>query len=198
VNNGDTEVGGPASRTVPGTGSGAPKNDDEVRGRAEDSAVLHILLNLVFLVGFAFLFYAAGDLPDSRWEPLGSGTFPRIVLGSLMLLNATIIIMKLGAARGEIRERGRNFHRIVGDALGSSLLVIATFGLFGVFLVAIPLFGFVLSAFLFILILQLLLGPITVKSVIVASIVAAVTAIGVDYVFENYFNVFLPQARLWR
>jgi putative tricarboxylic transport membrane protein len=166
---------------------------------AEDSPVLHILLNLTFLVGFAFLFYAAGDLPDSRWEPLGSGTFPRIVLGSLMLLNATIIIMKLGAARGEIRDHGRDFHRIVGDALGSSLLVIATFGLFGLFLVAIPLFGFVLSAFLFILILQLLLGrPITVKSVIVASIVAAVTAIGVDYVFENYFNVFLPQARLWR
>lgn len=198
MNNGDTKVEGPASRSVPGTGSGAPKSDDGVRGRAEDSPALHILLNLAFLVGFAFLFYAAGDLPDSRWEPLGSGAFPRIVLGSLMLLNATIIIMKLGAARGEVREHGRNFHRIVGNALGSSLLVIATFGLFGVFLVAIPLFGFVLSAFLFILILQLLLGPITVKSVIVASIVAAVTAIGVDYVFENYFNVFLPQARLWR
>lgn len=149
------------------------------------------------MAGFAYLFHAAGELPDSRWEPLGSGTFPRIVLGSLILLNVIMIVMKLGQARIEIRD-GRDFGRIVGETLRSSLLVIATFILFGVFLLAISPLGFVLSAILFILVLQLLLGPITVNSVIVAGIVAAVTAIGVDYVFDAYFNVFLPQGRLWR
>jgi putative tricarboxylic transport membrane protein len=187
----------------PKSGPGAPRPDEPAHeertgGQAEDSAILHILLNLAFAAGFAYFFYAAGELPDSRWEPLGSGTFPRIVLGCLMVLNVIMVAMKLGRARAEVRQHGRDLGRIVSDAFQSSFLAIATFALFGLFLLAISPLGFTLSAFLFILVLQILLGPITVKGVIIAFIVAAVTAFGLDYVFETYFNVFLPQGRLWR
>jgi putative tricarboxylic transport membrane protein len=192
---------------LPEEGRGAPRSTggpsggtsgDAGSGGAEASALLHVLLNLAFIAAFAFLYHSAGALPDSRWEPLGSGTFPRIVLVTLILLSVLMIATKLRQAADEVRENRRDFGRIVGDALASSFLVIATFLLFGLFLLAIAPLGFVLSAFLFILTLQLILARITVKGVIVAVAVAAVTAVGVDFVFETYFGVFLPQGRLWR
>jgi putative tricarboxylic transport membrane protein len=164
----------------------------------QNSGLLHVILNAALMAAFAYLFWAAGALPASRWEPLGSGTFPRIVLACLLVLNALTIITKASHARAEIRAHGKKFKKIASDSLRASGLVIATFAAFGVFLFAIHYLGFTLSAFLFIFVVQLMLGPITLKTSIMAFVIAAVTSLGVDFVFETYFNVFLPVGSLWR
>ena len=180
-------------------GGGAPPPPQQGSGNgADQSSTLHVLFNLVLLAGFAFLFHTAGDLPSSRWEPLGSGTFPRMVLGLLMLLNLLVIVTNLSSAWAETRQQGHAYGQMVVAAVRSSVLVIATFGLFGLFVLSIRPLGFVVSAFLFVLILQIVLGKLTTRNLVQAAIVAAVTAFGVNYLFDAYFNVFLPAGQLWR
>ncbi len=166
--------------------------------RPQDSGLLHVILNVAMMAAFIALFVVTGALPDSRWEPLGSGTFPRIVLGSLLVLNVLTIVTKAGQARAEIRARGAEFTKIAFDTLRASSLVIATFVAFGVFLLAIGYLGFTLSSFIFLIVVQLMLGPINRRSLVISFVIAAVTSLGLDYLFETYFNVFLPEGRLWR
>ncbi len=159
--------------------------------------MLQVLFNLALLVAFLLLFRVAADLPSSRWEPLGAGSFPQLVLAVLMVLNLVMIAINLRAAGAELRRHGPNMGRIVWDSLQSSGLVIVTFVLFGLYMLSIRQLGFVAATFLFVLVLQLLLGRRTLRGVALALVIAGVTAFGVDYIFATYFRVFLPPGQLW-
>ncbi len=165
---------------------------------AKDSGLLQFLLNLAMLVVFAALFVAAGALPDSRWEPLGSGTFPRGVLAFLMLLN---LISMAQAARQALPELRIGFSRMVEIALttvSEARLVIAVFLTFGLYLLALGPLGFGISTFIFASAVQIFLGPKTVKSIVVALILAAAVSFGLQYVFASVLNVFLPRGTLFQ
>jgi hypothetical protein len=140
----------------------------------------------------AWLFWEAGDLPASRWEPLGAGTFPRLVLGALGLLAATALVRELRLWR---REGGA-----VGVALGPALvryrLVVAVLGFFLVYVALLPQLGFSLASLVFLLATQLVLGPKTPRAIAVMLIVALVFSFGLNWLFAEAFNVFLPRGRI--
>lgn len=150
----------------------------------------------LFLIGVSgALYLTAGDLPKSRWEPLGAGAFPKLVLAALAALCA---IAAFHSGRKLIRrsqwaERGRGTrswllrHRFVG----------ILFGLFGIYLAVIAGVGFTIASFLFLLAAQLILAPRTWQTWAIAVLVAIVFSYGINLLFAEVFNVFLPRGRLF-
>ncbi len=59
----------------------SPSGERHAPGRGGPLA--HVLLNIALAALFTALFVRAQALPSSMWEPLGSGSFPRLVLAAL-------------------------------------------------------------------------------------------------------------------
>lgn len=148
-----------------------------------------LIAYIVLLLGSVGLFFVALQLPASRWEPLGAGTFPGIVLVLM------IILCGFGIAQ-EMRFRPRS-----GPGLGATLwsyrLVIFTFAAFAIYTFALPLFGFGLSTFVFLLVVQFGLAPSTWTARAIALVIALVFSFGTEWFFKDLFGIFLPRASLF-
>lgn len=151
-----------------------------------------LLSYAVILALAVWLFWEAGDLPASRWEPLGAGTFPRLVLGALGLLAATAFVRELRLWRRE----GGAVRVALGPALMRYRLVVAVLGSFLIYVALLPQLGFSLASLVFLLATQLLLGPKTPRAIAVMVIVALVFSFGLNWLFAEAFNVFLPRGRI--
>lgn len=152
----------------------------------------HLLSYALILALAAWLFWEAGDLPASRWEPLGAGTFPRLVLGGLAVLAATALVGEFRLWRRE----GGAFRLALWPALVRYRLVVAVLGFFLVYVAALPQLGFSLASLGFLFATQLVLGPKTPRAIAVMAVVALVFSFGLDWLFAEAFNVFLPRGRL--
>lgn len=150
---------------------------------------------IVFGLGSAYLSLRAGELPTSRWEPLGAGSFPQLVFA---VLAGLCLISAIRAVIG-IRKAGQL------DGLMSALcgwikvrrISFALFGLLVVYLGVLPIAGFSLATFLFLLITQLLIAGISKKTLIQSVIAALIFSVGLNLLFAEVFNVFLPRGVLF-
>ncbi|MXQ11732.1 tripartite tricarboxylate transporter TctB family protein [Microvirga makkahensis] len=148
-----------------------------------------LIAYLVLLISSLGLLVVALRLPSSRWEPLGAGTFPALVL-TLM-----IIISGFGIAQ-EARLRPRSGPGF-SAFLRSHRLVIFTFVAFAIYTLVLPLLGFGISTFAFLLVVQFGLAPSTWTARIVALVVALVFSFGTAWFFADLFGIFLPRASLF-
>lgn len=150
---------------------------------------------IVFGLGSAYLSLRAGELPTSRWEPLGAGSFPQLVfavLAGLCLISAIRAVI-------DIRKAGQL------DGLMSALcgwikvrrISFALFGLLVVYLGVLPIAGFSLATFIFLLITQLMIAGISKKTLIQSVIAALIFSVGLNLLFAEVFNVFLPRGVLF-
>lgn len=137
----------------------------------------------------------AASLPTSRWEPLGAGTFPKLVfalLAGLCLIAAIRSIIEIVRAGGLAG---------VGSAFSQWLYVrrvsIGLFVLFAVYLGVMPLTGFSLASFVFLLIAQLMIAGVSRRTVIQSIIAALIFSVGLNLLFAEVFNVFLPRGVLF-
>lgn len=156
-----------------------------VEGGNRGRFVAYLIL-LICSIGFLVLALA---LPASRWEPLGAGTFPAIVLTVLIILCALGLIQEV---RGGIASGPA-----LGAALNSHRLVVFTFISFVLCVLALPFFGFGASTFVFLTVVQLALAPKTWKARVTALIIAVVFSFGLVWFFGELFNIFLPRASLF-
>jgi|AntRauTorcE11898_2_1112593.scaffolds.fasta_scaffold09737_2 putative tricarboxylic transport membrane protein len=165
------------------------------RARQEETrakAMGHIVLNVTLAILFIFLFLRAGSLPSSMWEPLGSGSFPRMVLAALVLFNALIVAT-------EVR------HFIATPALPAKALTgwcyqhrlaFGVLGLFALFIIVVPIVGFRWSSLPFLVACQYLLGARHLRGFLVAIAVAFVMSFGIEALFRDVFTISLPRG-LW-
>lgn len=159
------------------------------------SEFARLISYLVFGLGSVYLSWRAGQLPSSRWEPLGAGSFPELVFAVLAIL----CLMAAVRAVIDIRKIGKL------DGLGSALcrwikirrISFAIFGLLAVYLGVLPYAGFSLATFVFLLIAQLLIADISKKTVIQSVIAALIFSVGLNMLFAGVFNVFLPRGVLF-
>ena len=165
----------------------------EPNAMAGDSALLQFAFNLVMLLAFAYLFWEAMALPESRWEPLGAGTFPRILLGLLMFLNVVMIIQTARQALSELRYGPRALFDVALRTTLEFRLVFSVLGAFALFLLLIRPLGFLIAAFLFAFGVQLLLGPRTWRNLVISAIIALVLSVGLQVLFAQVLHVFLPR-----
>ncbi|MEQ8392538.1 MAG: tripartite tricarboxylate transporter TctB family protein [Thalassospira sp.] len=150
---------------------------------------------IVFGLGSVYLSVRAGELPTSRWEPLGAGSFPQLVFGVL----AVLCLISAVRAVVDIRKAGQL------DGLGEALcgwvktrrISFALFGLLVIYLGVLPYAGFSLATFVFLLITQLMIAGISKKTVIQSLIAALIFSVGLNLLFAEVFNVFLPRGVLF-
>lgn len=178
---------------APGAGSSAPETPRNVAVLS----LLRLIFNALLFALFAWLFAVAGELPDSRWEPLGAGAFPRLVLGVLMALTAIAVIGQLLRLRGQLPAAAAALPDATVRFLISHRLVLAVLAGFGVYVAALPWLGFAPASFLFLLGIQLLIGPKTRRNLIIGLLIALAGSWGLELLFREVFTVFLPRGRLF-
>lgn len=134
------------------------------------------------------LFLRARALPASRWEPLGAGTFPSIIL-------AVLTVLCVAGLAGEAMNR-TTVRQGFAAQLRAHRLVIFTFVAFALYVLLLPHLGFNIATFVFLMAVQLRLAPATWTARAVAILLAVVFSFGLNRLFADAFTIFLPRIGL--
>ena len=169
--------------------SRATREANSERGKA----IANILFNAGLAALFVGLFMQAGDLPSSMWEPLGAGSFPRLVLGALVLFNLAIMCQSMI----ELRRADPASSVGAGRWFIQRRLAFASLAAFCGYALLMPWLGFALASLLFLFIVQIILGARSGRRLLMACVVSAVFGPGLDALFGQVFMISLPQGRLW-
>ncbi|GHB20629.1 tripartite tricarboxylate transporter TctB family protein [Salinicola rhizosphaerae] len=162
---------------------------DHARGKA----LANTLFNVALAALFSALFVQAGELPSSMWEPLGAGSFPRLVLGALVVFNLALIVQSIGLYRRAPQQRSVGFARWCHERR----LAFGTLFAFAIYALTMPWIGFMLASLAFLLTVQWLLGARHGRRLVVAIVVAIVFSVGLYALFSHVFLISLPKGRLW-
>lgn len=156
-------------------------------------ALANVIFNAVLAALFVGLFVQAGDLPSSMWEPLGAGSFPRLILGALVIFNLAIVVQSAMA----LRQTDQATSVGAGRWFAQRRLAFATLVAFCVYALLMPWIGFALASLLFLLAVQVILGARRGRRLLIACLVAAVFGLGLYALFSHVFLISLPPGRLW-
>jgi Mn2+/Fe2+ NRAMP family transporter len=131
-------------------------------------------------------------LPQSSFVPVGPDFYPRIVLIIMAVLSAMLIGSDLW------RKRAPSTQETAGAESAPEIrnypLVGATFAVFAGYVILLPLTGYRLSTFLFMIALQTVIDPPRSARRWIVVMVSALASAAVTYiVFEHYLSVLLPR-----
>jgi putative tricarboxylic transport membrane protein len=133
------------------------------------------------------LFWLTLGLEKSPLVPVGPAFYPRIVLGITAALGLALLAADALLGR-------RRATPAAGTGRANYPLVALSFGVFAVYVVALPLAGYRIATFAFVAALNLLLSP--PRSPLHwgrALAIGAITSAATYYVFEHYLSVLLPR-----
>lgn len=144
----------------------------------------------VFAASLA-LFALTLDLKDSPMVPVGPGFYPRIVLAMTAVLSLGLVVGDLLARRRAVPPAAAAKH----EQLNYPLVAIS-FGVFALYCVALPGFGFRIATFAYVVASNVLLArPRGAKGWVGAVILGLATSFVTWLVFERYLSVLLPRGR---
>jgi hypothetical protein len=153
------------------------------------------IAGLVCLAIAIWLLLLTREMPPAVLVPIGPAFYPRVVLTILGILGAMLLAFDLIAARRQSTTGAAPPATGAGPPR-NSLLVLATFVLFGLYILALPELGFRISTFLFAAALQVALDwPRDAKRWALISVVALATTLVCHLAFETYLSVLLPRGR---
>ena len=154
------------------------------------------IAGLVCLALSIGLFMLTFRLPPAAMIPIGPAFYPRVVILLFGLLSVILIVLDLRAMRG-VRSGAAAAAAPGTPTAGAQpnyRLVLATFVEFGLYIAVLPLIGFRISTFLFVLALEVTLEwPRDTKRWALAVALAIATSAACYFVFENYLSVLLPR-----
>jgi len=152
------------------------------------------IAGLVCLAIAIWLLLLTREMPPAVLVPIGPAFYPRVVLTILGILGAMLLVSDLIACRR--RTTGAAPPVAEAGPPRNYLLVLATFVLFGLYILALPMLGFRISTFLFAAALQVTLDwPGDAKRWALVAVVALATTLICHLVFETYLSVLLPRGR---
>ena len=139
------------------------------------------------------LFGLTLGLKDNPMVPIGPGFYPRIVLGLSATLGIALLVLDL------LRSRRRRFSgdaKPADSAPPNHVAVALHFGVFGLYVVALPYLGFRIATVLYVAAANALLEPPRgLKGWARVAALALLTTIAAYVVFERYLLVLLPRGR---
>ncbi|MBI4590842.1 MAG: tripartite tricarboxylate transporter TctB family protein [Candidatus Rokubacteria bacterium] len=150
-------------------------------------AVVGGLLALLSL----FLLWETREIPHPPLIPIGPAFYPRAVLSVFLLLSLLLLISGL---RAPLRVRARDWSRW----FSRYRVILASFLLFGLYVLALPFAGYLLSTTLFTAAMQWVLGRRGFRRFPGILVVAVGTSLGTYVVFQLYLHVLLPRGALFQ
>jgi hypothetical protein len=152
------------------------------------------IAGLVCLALSIGLFALTFGLPPATVVPIGPAFYPRVVIALLGVLSMILIVMDLRAVRARAGTATVPAAAAAAGPAPNYGLVLSTFIEFGLYIALLPLFGFRISTFLFVMALQVTLEwPRSPKHWALTLAVAIGTSAVCYIVFENYLSVLLPR-----
>lgn len=146
------------------------------------------IAGLAVLAASLVLFALTLDLKGNAMVPVGPGFYPRIVLALTALLSLGLVI---GDLLGRKKARAEEPKHKLNYAL-----VALNFGMFGLYVAALPGLGFRLATFLYVVAANALLArPRGAKGWSGAVVLGLVTALATWLIFERELSVLLPRGR---
>ena len=150
-------------------------------------------IGLGLLAFGGWLYSNLGKIPANPLVPIGPAYYPRILLILIVLLSLVLVIQE-AISRHRRESKGRGSLRGQVERYQPTLTCFIVFTLYVVFL---PVLGFLVSSVLFVTILQWLLGPLRLRRLPV-SLLTGVAVSLISYVaFEIYLRVLLPRGILF-
>lgn len=129
-------------------------------------------------------------LPPAVMVPIGPAFYPRVVVIVMAFLSALLIWLDISAARTRAAEPPV----AASSPPPNYRLVLATFIEFGLYIALLPLIGFRISTFLFVVVLQATLEwPESNKRWALVFLIGAATSLACHFIFEDYLSVLLPR-----
>jgi hypothetical protein len=159
--------------------------------RGSESGEIARLLSYVALLAVSLgLFFEARAIPTSRFEVLGAGAFP-------MLVHACLSLLLIGSIVGSVRKLPAGaYARFASEAIAwikARRLVFLLFACLFVYVLSMPVVGYPVATFVFLLVLQITFAPKTRMAIGIALILALIFSFGLNWLFAEVFNVFLPR-----
>lgn len=141
------------------------------------------------------LLYLTRALPHNALVPIGPDFYPRIVLVIMAVLSVLLIVSDVLEGRRRQREPAEAAVSAAPiEKRRNYRLVSATFAVFAVYVLLLPLAGFRLATFLFVVGLQVLLEMPKGWRGWMVTIAAGLATVIVTYLaFEVYLSVLLPR-----
>jgi hypothetical protein len=143
------------------------------------------------LAACGLLYWQAGLAPNPPFVPIGPAFYPRVVLILLAALAVWLILEDL------LTRVPRPVVPATPAPRPNYRLVVICFVVFGGYVIALSLLGYLLSTFLFVLGLGWVMGPHRIQALLKLSVVAAGTTLATYLIFEKYLHVFLPRGLLF-
>jgi hypothetical protein len=152
---------------------------------------------LVILAFCACLWWMTLGLKENPLVPIGPGFYPRIVIGVTAFFAVLVVIGDALARRGGA-VAGKPAPAVAqrSNETPNFVLVLASFAIFGAYVLALPGLGFRIATFLYVTVAAALLArPLGTKRWIAILVLALLTAAITYFVFERYLLVLLPRGR---
>lgn len=155
------------------------------------------IAGLVCLAISVWLLVLTVGLPPAVFVPIGPAFYPRVVLGLMALLSAILVINDVlaGRRRGAPGVSAAPAKQAASAADRPNYpLVLASFIVFGLYVLLLPYLGFRVSTFLFVTALQAALEwPRSWQRWLLVLAIALATTVGCVLAFEDYLSVLLPR-----
>lgn len=163
---------------------------DDFKPSQESGDIARLLSYVALLAASVGMFIEASTIPTSRFEALGAGAFP-------MLVHACLSLLLVAAIIGSLRKLPAvAYARFGTDAVAwvkARRLVLFLFACLALFVMGIPMIGYPVAAFVFLIVLQVTYAPKTRLTIAVAVVLALIFSFGLNWLFAEVFNVFLPR-----
>lgn len=155
------------------------------------------ITGLAVLAASLVLLWATLDLERHPMVPVGPGFYPRIVLGITGAMALLLLVLDVLARRRDAAKRDQAMAAQGGQARPNYGLVLIAFGVFTVYVMALPYLGFRIATLAFLLVMPAVLEPPRgVRGWVIVLAVALLATGASYYAFERYLHVLLPRG-LW-
>lgn len=146
-------------------------------------------INAIVILAFCgFAYYLSLSIPAPSFGKTGGAFFPRIVIGAVAFLSLCYLVSSLLRIK---KEKNIHLDLSIPRFLKENSKVIGSFVIFGLYVFALGLLGYIISTILFLFALYMLLAEKKQKFWLVGIGIIVLTLL-LFVVFQNILSVFLP------
>ena len=151
------------------------------------------VFGVCIFLGAVFFYYQTYFFQKVQSFSIGPAAFPRLVLGGLILLSAVMIVQSLGfGAKAPEQEKSEKPAAAEGWDLKSFITQASFIGLIIVYILLLPVLGYIPATVLFLFVAMMMLGKRSPRRAVIYAIVSAGVTLVMKFVFQDLLLLFLP------